>query len=431
MKWLFSFILLFSQVVHADEKTFKDNLKTHIQIHKDRADYLISKRSDIVGIEIVIADRASNIASRFGHALIRFVDKNGLWANDLVVSFGALSETEKLSLVKGVFGGYKILPEIMSFHEYWNRYTQNENRDLRRFVLNLDKKQLNQFLDVTFNYIKNPEKLKNYTFAKNNCVGVISKFLIEANLTVDDKQAIVPARVHKWLKKNQLTVFPELTMKNPASLEKRVSTVDLHNMSHSELIKEFNIQELSYIYFNKQELSFSQIEGISSYLLANNFVADDAFSFTDIASKLYKRCHSENCFQEFNRYEKEMKNKDQLDIIAYRLKENSDLQKSYLTHRTYQKWDLIRGKGLKISENQYKLTLKNNQIHFSANAIKIEQSGTQKVAAILQFTIKDNIVTLLDEEVGQIVEGKLVLKEDLKLVLHQEGEEQVFSLIKV
>ena len=431
MKWILSLLILFSQAAVANKDEFKKDLEQFIHIHKTRAEFLFAQRSEITGLEIIVADRANNMASRFGHALLRFVDKDGLWANDIVISFGALSDTEKLSLVKGVFGGYPILPEVMTLHEYWNRYTQVESRDLRRYVLNLDKKQLDHFLDITFEYVKNPEKLKNYTFTKNNCVGVISKFLIEAGLTVDDKQAIVPTRVHKWLRKNNLTIYPEFVMKNPSLLEKKISEVQLASLKTEELIQKFSAQELAYIYINKEDLSFNQIKGISSYLNESQINIDDAFSVTNLSPLLYQRCHSLECFRNFNKLEQNLKIEEQLNIIGYRLKENNDQQRLYLAHREFQKWDLIRVQGLHINDGKYKLTLKKNKIHFSANAIKTEQAGTQKVSTPLQFEVNAKTIILLGEEVGQIKEGALLLKDNFRFVLHQDGEDQVFSLIKI
>lgn len=430
MKWLLSLLIVFTQTAFADEN-FKADLENYIQIHKARAEFLFSKRSEITGVEIIIADRASNIASRFGHALIRFVDQDNLWANDIVISFGALSDSEKLSLVKGVFGGYPILPEVMTLHEYWGRYTQVEKRDLRRFVLNLEKKQLDKLLDVSFDYIKDPQKLKNYTFTKNNCVGVISKFLIEAKLTVDDKQAIIPSRIHKWLKKNDLTVFPELTMKNPAAIEKKLADLNIAKTPAEEFIRNFNLNELSYIYFNKKELKFSQIKAISAHLLANNFEMDDAFSFTNIHPKLYNRCNTLSCFREFDQFEKTLKISDQLDVITYRLQENDELQDLYLNHRKFEKWDLIEAQGFKTSNNNFKLKIKKNKIHFSTNAIRNIDHESQAISTPLQFELKGDKVLLLNTEVGKVQNGKLTLKDNLRLVLHQAGNDMILSLIKI
>ena len=429
MKWMLSFFLLFSHLAFAKQENFKEELEQFIQIHKYRAEYLFTQRSQITGVEIIVADRSNNVASRFGHALLRFIDRDGYWANDLVISFGALSDTEKLSLVKGIFGGYPILPEVMTLHEYWGRYTQEESRDLRRYVLNLTPDQLDAFLDVTFKYVKNPEKLKNYTFTKNNCVGVISKFLIEADLTVDDKQAIVPTRVHKWLQKNKLTLYPELTMKNPSLLEKKIAEKQLSEMSSEELINKFTPQELAYIYINK-EINFSQVQGISSHLNELKIDIDDAFSVTNVAPELYTTCQSLECYRTFNKLEKNLKVNEQLDIISYRLNLNTDESRLYLAHREFQKWDLINIEGLNIVDNKYKLTIKKNKIHFAASA-RTKQGHTQKINTALQFTVKGNQILLLDEEVGNLVEGKLVLKANMRLVLHHENNNQVFSLIKI
>lgn len=433
MRLLLPFLFLFSFNTFANDD-FKEMLERYLEFNKQRAEYLVSTKDNIVGVEIIIADEANNLASRFGHALLRFVDKDGLWANDAVVSFGALSEEENYSIWKGIFGGYPFLPQVMNLHEYWTQYTKTEKRDLKRYVLNLSPDQLDKFLNISFDYILHPEKLKNYTFTKNNCVGVVSKFLIEAGLTVDDKQAIVPNNVHKWLKRNSLTVFPVFTMKNPAALEKRIAETDLNEISADELVKNFNDSELSYIYLNKTDLSFEHFLFLSEYLPKKKVDIDDAFSFTDISLDLYDRCQSLVCFRRFNEAEKKMKIADQLDIISYRLGEDNDLQKLYLNHREFQKWNMVKIQDLTVRNNKFTLVRKKEKIYFQAyaNPTRIEDRHLSKrLNVALQFQIEGKKVLLLDEEVGVLGNKGLELHKNFRLILHNDKDEQVLALIKI
>lgn len=433
MKFLLPLLILFSFNTSASDD-FKEMLERYLQFNKERAQYLVSTKENIVGVEIIIADEANNLASRFGHALLRFVDKDGHWANDAVVSFGALSEEETYSVWKGIFGGYSILPQVMNLHEYWTQYTKTEKRDLKRYILNLSPEQLDKFLDVSFNYVLNPDRLKSYTFTKNNCVGVISKFLIEAGLTVDDKQAIVPNNVHKWLKRNELTVFPEFTMKNPAALEEKLAQQNVNELSSDKLIENFNNQELAYIYLNKSDLSFAHFSFLSKHLVKSNTDIDDAFSFTDISLDLYNRCNSLNCFRKFNAAEKNMKVKDQLEIISYRLNENSDLQKLYLAHREFQKWDLVKIVDLNIRNKKFTLSRKGNKIYFKAWGTPKSHGNSQSnqlINVALQLTVNGEKVFLMDQEIGTISKNGLELKNNYQLILHDDGRDQVLALIKI
>lgn len=433
MKFIFTILLLISSSAFAANDDFKVMLERYLAFNKERADYLVSNKEKIVGIEIIIADQANGLASRFGHALLRFVDKDGLWANDAVVSFGALSEEETYSLWKGVFGGYPILPQVMNLHEYWTQYTKTERRDLKRYVLNLSPEQLEQFIDVSFKYIQAPEKLKNYTFTKNNCVGVISKFLIEAGLTVDSKQAIIPSNVHNWLRKNNLTVFPEFTMKNPAQLEGKLAAQDVNKLSSEQLLQNFNMQELSYIYLNKNDLSFAHFNFLSKHLVNTNADIDDAFSFTDLSLKLYDRCLSLKCFRDFNKFEKQLKTKDQLDIISHRLLENSKMQDLYLEHREFTKLNLVKLDGMTMTRFQLKRS--KDKIYFKGWATHknyvYENDKKEFVSVALQLTLNADKVMLADEEVGILTKKGLELQSNYRLVLHQEKDHQVLALIKI
>src|SRR5690606_869646 len=189
-----------------------------------------------------------------------------------------------------------------------------------------------------------------------------------------------------------------------------------------------------YIYLNKADLSFAHFSFLSKYLVKNNTDIDDAFSFTDISLDLYDRCNSLSCFRKFNEAEKSMKVKDQLEIISYRLNENSDLQKLYLGHREFQKWDLVKIVDLNIRNKKFTLSKKGNKIYFKAWGTTKNPSSYQSnelINVALQFTVKGDKVYLQSEEVGTINKNGLELRNNFQIILHDDGRDQVLALIKI
>src|SRR5690606_38879202 len=170
-------------------------VKQYVELNRAKIDIVAKNRSRIKGLEIIIADRTDEVASRFGHGLLRLVDDDETWVNDPVISFSALSYEENYSLRKSIFGGYAVLPQLMTFYEFWGMYTEREERDLKRFVINLEGKDLDRVLDKLFFYLDNPELLDDYTFLSNNCIGVITKIFVEAGVTKSKKTAKVPTGV--------------------------------------------------------------------------------------------------------------------------------------------------------------------------------------------------------------------------------------------
>ncbi len=213
MKIFLTISLLFLNLtfVYAQD-SIEASINNYINLHTERAEVLISNRDKIIGVEVIITGRSLTLASSFGHALLRFVYKDALSTDQSIISFLARPEEEIFSTWKAATSKYRFIPEVMSLQEAWTNYYENQNRDLTRYVLDLSPDQLNQFIEVSFDYIQNPDQLKGYNFFRNNCIGAISKILIEAELTKTQKQAIFPNNAHKWLKKNNLTSLPGIKM---------------------------------------------------------------------------------------------------------------------------------------------------------------------------------------------------------------------------
>lgn len=211
IKLLFVILLLTLNFAFAQD-SFQKNLENYVTLHTARADSLISNRDKIIGVEVIITGRSRTLASSFGHALVRFVYKDTNSSDTTIVSFVARPEEEIFSTWKAATSKYSFIPEVMSLQEIWIKYYEKQNRDLTRYILNLSPAQLDQFLDAAFLYIQNPDILNGYNFFNNNCMVAVSKILIEAGLTTSTKQAIFPNNAHNWLRKNNLTNLPGISI---------------------------------------------------------------------------------------------------------------------------------------------------------------------------------------------------------------------------
>lgn len=325
LKTLIAFICLMNFAVAQD---FSEVVEQYVKINQAKIEIVSQNRERIKGLEIIIADRTDQAASRFGHGLLRLVDDDNTWVNDPVISFSALSYKEHYSLRKSIFGGYSVLPQLMTFYEFWGMYTEKEERDLKRFVINLSAEDLDKFLDKLFFYLKNPDLLDDYTFLSNNCIGVITKIFVEAGLTKNKKIAKIPTSVHKWITSNDLSHYPELTMKNYSSLNKRIESFNLSEMSNQELQKNFSLSELNYLYFQSSELSESQVDFLASILKGHEL--NDVYSFIPVHYSLYENIQNEQKFL------------DQVTLrntIVHRLTRN---QLELVSHLKYQQKTLLR-----------------------------------------------------------------------------------------
>ena len=95
--------------------------------------------NEIIGLELLIADTTNaQFESRFGHALFRFVDKNRKASNDMVVGYVAQIDTPGLNYLKGLFGGYALVPEIRPLREFHQQYAGEQERFLDRYLISSD-----------------------------------------------------------------------------------------------------------------------------------------------------------------------------------------------------------------------------------------------------------------------------------------------------
>jgi hypothetical protein len=348
---IYPFLLIFLFLATPTEaRDFSEVVEQYVQINQEKIKTITAHRERIKGVEIIIADKAENFASRFGHGLIRLIDNDATWVNDAVISFSALSYDEKYSLRKSIFGGYSVLPEAMTLYEFWNRYTEKEDRDLKRYVINLSEEDLERFLDLFFRYVNDPAQLDSYTFFSNNCIGVISKIFVESGLTKSKDLAKIPTAVGSWIEKNELSQYPEFIMENQAALKRRVSHLDLNKLSHDELVEAFSAKELNYIYFNNNRLSEEKIDFLASYLKEQGQEMNSVFGFTPIHHSLYARPELEQAY---------LKPSDMVRTIIHRIEKDMT---SNLSHLNFSQKTLMEVSLRSYNLQSHSLTEKKNEL---------------------------------------------------------------------
>lgn len=330
---IFRFLLIFTCLINSAFATeFGELVERYVKINQEKIKIIQANRHRIKGVEIIVADKAENLASRFGHGMLRLIDDDSTWVNDAVVSFSALSYEETYSLRRSIFGGYSITPQVMTMFEYWNMYTEDEERDLKRYVINLSDEKLNLFLNTLFKYLEDPTLLNDYTFLSNNCIGVITKIFVESGVTKSKRIKKIPSAIGPWIEKNELTLYPEFVIKNFKTLKQKTQALNILEMTNEELLKHFTLQELSYIYLNNNELSEEKVDFLANHLKNQQQDLNQTYSFNPIHQELYAGCESEACLKDFAAKEmKYLDSKDLLSTINYRQNSKRKYLKKYLT----------------------------------------------------------------------------------------------------
>lgn len=393
MKTIFLVLItIFSQIAGASD--FGELVEKYVKMNQDKISIIANHKHRIKGVEIIIADKAEAMASRFGHGMLRLVDDDNTWVNDPVISFSALSFDENYSLGKSIFGGYGVTPQVMSFFEFWNMYTEKEERDLKRYVINLNEDQLQSFLTVLFKYLHNPALIDKYTFMSNNCIGVITKMFVEAKLTKKKSTSKIPVNVGPWIEKNGLSFYPEFVMKNNSGIKSKMATVDINGMSETDLTETFSYEELKYIVYNFAELSEEKTDFIAALIRNKGQNLDDTYSFNPVHYSLY---------QDISQEQDHLRNDDLKRTIVHRLnKKMSDK----VQHLNYELKTLARVDLNGVDFGSYKMIQHGNDVQV------ILSLGSSKTRSKKDIILKNRKIdeVVFTENHGMIELSSVILR---------------------
>ncbi len=129
---------------------------------------------NVTDIRILHISPGAGIVNRFGHLLFHLVLKD---EQDVVISYRGHVCDFKMSLLKGLFGLYKIRPFCFTLDRARHEYISNLQRTMASYQLNLTKKKkqtlLNKLIHDYWNYSK------GYSFLYRNCAKGVAQAINE------------------------------------------------------------------------------------------------------------------------------------------------------------------------------------------------------------------------------------------------------------
>ncbi len=143
---------------------------------------LDARRDALIGVELWIAEGTRRpVQSRWGHAMLRFVD-GGDPFDDAIVAFVASPDGPRLSLWKGLFGGYRVVPELGSLAWALGAYVRDQLRPVSRWVIPSTPEQRTTLVATLERWSANADHAGDYTFVGNNCAWAMARFLADAGV---------------------------------------------------------------------------------------------------------------------------------------------------------------------------------------------------------------------------------------------------------
>lgn len=252
---------------------------------------VVLEGNKVIGVEVMVADEGAQMQSSFGHALLRLVDNDGLWANDTVVSFAA-NVTGEINPFTGVFGGYDVQAEVRTLHEYWEKYPKLSNRGFKRYPINMSESELERFLSVLLDTAINTERLGDYKFVTNNCVSILTKIFNDAGITVDgDDKQYIPRSFGKWVDENSFSAFKPLiaqTFSRAKNYLQNNKQVDVEYLKNN-----FRLDEIAYVYLNHPYLDFNAMDELGAHLQKSGVDMNRGYGLDPLPEILYTKSFGE------------------------------------------------------------------------------------------------------------------------------------------
>jgi hypothetical protein len=141
------------------------------------------------------------VQSRWGHALLRFVEADPDPLDDPILGFVADPGGPTLSLWKGLVGGYPVIADLGPLHWALGTYVRDQLRPVSRWVLPTTGAQRRALVEALARWYSTSAPGR-YTFAGNNCAWALLRFLDEAGL--------VPVPPDRGLARRVPTRLPEV-----------------------------------------------------------------------------------------------------------------------------------------------------------------------------------------------------------------------------
>jgi hypothetical protein len=144
--------------------------------------HLARQRDAVEGLELLVAGGTRTpIQSRWGHALLRFVD-GGDPFDDVVIAFVAMPDRPRVSVWKGLTGGYPLEMDAGRLAWALGAYVRDQLRPVRRWVLPTDSAERGRVIDEAARWAADPSRRGRYTFVGNNCATALGRFLTSAGV---------------------------------------------------------------------------------------------------------------------------------------------------------------------------------------------------------------------------------------------------------
>lgn len=253
-----------------------------------RVEDLLNRSDRIQGIEILVASaKDDEPASKFGHAMLRFVMKNGDPFEDPVVGFIAQVNDHTLSISKGLFGGYSAFFELNTLDSFFLSYISYQERPIKRYIIPTNHALRKNLVNILARWAFNPHEMGNYWFVGKNCTDLLLTFLQQGGVPTSNPPIAIPTLVGTSLTNNLITALPFIETQNPFLWRDKIRKQATSSFSK---MKTEDLQVIFSILTRPEDIAVKSLVFEELKLRKNKKSLQDIYNLNPVSNEIYQLC---------------------------------------------------------------------------------------------------------------------------------------------
>lgn len=271
----------------------------------------ILQNKNIIGIEYVLVDETdAYLESHFGHSLLRLIDDDLIYENDIVVGFEADLSNSKKPIREAIIGKVPINLKMNYFQQFWLYYTVREGRAFRRKIIVSTLEQRENLKKLIIQFISSSTTNDQYSFFKNNCTGALSNLLKKSGFEFDSKDILnlhVPVYFVNAIENSFLSPYPPIKVHSPLQIREKASrclslsqgNFEDYNLwpddANTKLLDCLEIDEISILLDDLWDFPMEKNSDLFDRLKRESLSSNQVYGMQVIPKSLYNICYDSLC----------------------------------------------------------------------------------------------------------------------------------------
>tara|TARA_Y100001936_G_scaffold251861_1_gene309384 strand:- start:1164 stop:2624 length:1461 start_codon:yes stop_codon:yes gene_type:complete len=181
---------------------------------------------EIVGLELLVAEpNDTNTSEKFGHTLLRFIDGDGKWYNDAVLSFSVKIDENGLSYIGTLTNKYPIRVQLKHMDSFWKNYIVKSSRPISRYIIPSTPEQRVRLFENFKSRFLSDEGFGKYGLTTNNCMTILMDLFEASGIASVEDDYIIPKNADQMVYENFMSPYAKMEFSSNKDLHVEVQNL--------------------------------------------------------------------------------------------------------------------------------------------------------------------------------------------------------------